>query len=235
MPSNVVNTKTLLPLTSLEVYALAGELVSTKSPSEVFAKETTVDEQLPWDWNHVAHSVWKTDNRKIVLFDGDCNLCNGGVNLLLDMDTSNEFRFCSLSSKFVQSLLAAHGKDPNDRSSIVVIAPLQQPAKGKLPSKYLHKSEAVMAIASKLEGAPSWVKAMTAVGTLAPAKVSDWLLEIVADNRHRVGGKVDESCRLDLDGEFEGRFLNDWEHEDFFVPRKNEEELQKEYSDIIFS
>ena len=161
--------------------------------------------------------VWKLDMRPVIMFDGDCNLCNGGVNMLLDMDTSNEFRFCSLSSKFGQSMLVAHGKDPDDRNSIMIISPKQMDSETEnVGSKMLQKSEAVMKIASKLEGAPSWVKAMTAAGTVAPTVVSNWLLQIVADNRHRVAGEYDQ-CRLDFDGEYDGRFLNDYEHEELFM------------------
>ena len=178
---------------------------------------TQIEELLPWDWRNVAQEVWKLDMRSVILFDGDCNLCNGGVNMLLDMDTSSEFRFCSLSSKFGQSMLVAHGKDPDDRNSIIVISPKRMDSKAeKVGSTMLQKSEAVMKIASKLEGAPSWVKAMTAAGTVAPTVLSDWLLQIVADNRHRVAGEYDQ-CRLDFDGEYDGRFLNDYEHEELFV------------------
>jgi hypothetical protein len=53
---------------------------------------------LDWDWRAVVQEAWKLDPRPIVMFDGDCNLCSGAVNRLLDMDTSNEFWFCSLSS-----------------------------------------------------------------------------------------------------------------------------------------
>lgn len=80
----------------------------------------------------------------------------------------------------------------------------------------LQKSEAVMKIASKLESAPSWVQAMTAAGTVAPTFLSNWVLQIVADNRHQVAGSYDQ-CRLDFDGEYDGRFLNDYEHEELFA------------------
>ena len=175
---------------------------------------------LNWDWNAAVQEAWKLDPRPIIMFDGDCNLCSGAVNMLLDMDTSNEFRFCSLSSKFGASLLVAHGKEPDDKNSIMVIVRTGEITKdGLVKSHFLQKSDAVMVIASKLGGAPGWVKAMTALGSVAPAAVSDWLLQIIADNRYRVAGQLEESsCRLDLDGEYEGRFLNDYEHPHLFEP-----------------
>jgi predicted DCC family thiol-disulfide oxidoreductase YuxK len=189
---------------------------------------------LEWDWKGVMQEIWKTDQRDIILFDGECNLCNGGVNMLLDLDTSNEFRFCSLHSNFAKSMLVACGKHPEDRDSIMVISPVNPDAK-IVKSKYLEKSEAVMRIASKLAGAPKWVKAMTAVGDVAPKSVSDWILQIIANNRHKIElGEEYSSCRLDFDGEYDGRFLNDYEHEHLFEPM-DEDKLRDKYSSVVFS
>eukprot|EP00797_Seminavis_robusta_P031705 Sro694_g188550.1 Protein of unknown function, DUF393 (166) ;mRNA; r:43574-44071 len=165
--------------------------------------------------------------------------------MLLDLDTNNEFRFCSLSSKFGQSLLVAHGKEPDDRDNILVIEPLPQQQSSSddatnivVQSHSLQKSQAVMAIVQRLEGAPAWVKAMTKVGTVAPSQVSDWFLQLVADNRHTIGDAMEEdysSCRIDFDGEYDGRFLNDYEHTHLFEPYNPEEDIKKKFNDIIFS
>lgn len=194
-----------------------------KTTTTTTTSSSTTAAALPWNWQAVVDQVWKDDLRPIIMFDGECNLCNGGVNMLLDMDTNNEFRFCSLSSKFGQSLLVAHGKDPDDRNSIMVIVPKKaknrQQARNQktTTSRYYEKSRAVLSIASRLGGAPSWVKSMTAVGTVAPVAVSDWMLQVVADHRHRIHLSDEyDQCRLDLDGEYEGRFLNDHEHEELF-------------------
>jgi len=41
---------------------------------------------VSWDWQQVAKQVFEEDDRPIILFDGHCNLCNGGVNFALDHD-----------------------------------------------------------------------------------------------------------------------------------------------------
>lgn len=41
---------------------------------------------VSWDWQQVAQQVFEKDDRPIILFDGHCNLCNGGVNFALDHD-----------------------------------------------------------------------------------------------------------------------------------------------------
>ena len=43
-----------------------------------------------WDWKEVASSVFEADQRPIILFDGHCNRCNGGVNVAIDHDPSGE-------------------------------------------------------------------------------------------------------------------------------------------------
>lgn len=207
---------------------------SSKSVTTTTKSSSENNYQLDWDWKSVMLEIWKDDQREIILFDGECNLCNGGVNMLLDMDTNKEFRFCSLHSNFAKSMLVACGKHPEDRDSIMVISPVNPGAK-IVRSRYLEKSEAVMLIASKLGGAPQWVKTMTTVGGVAPKAVSDWVLKIIADNRHKI--KLSDeysSCRLDFDGEYDGRFLNDYEHEHLFEPM-DEDKLRDKYSDVVFS
>jgi hypothetical protein len=39
-----------------------------------------------WDWEELASSAFASDDRPIILFDGKCNLCNGGVNFAIDHD-----------------------------------------------------------------------------------------------------------------------------------------------------
>ena len=39
-----------------------------------------------------ADDYFATDKRPIILFDGVCNLCNGGVNLALDLDPPAQIR-----------------------------------------------------------------------------------------------------------------------------------------------
>jgi predicted DCC family thiol-disulfide oxidoreductase YuxK len=57
-------------------------------------------------------------------YDGVCNLCNGGVNFMLDWDRPSqlkgEFRFAALQSEVGRALLRRGGRAENDISSIVL-------------------------------------------------------------------------------------------------------------------
>ena len=44
-------------------------------------------------------------NKKIILFDGICNLCNDVVLKLIKIDKKNTFMFASLQSKSGQELI----------------------------------------------------------------------------------------------------------------------------------
>jgi hypothetical protein len=49
-------------------------------------KDSQPKRVYPWDYNAIANSVFESDKRPVILFDGVCNLCNGGVNFALDHD-----------------------------------------------------------------------------------------------------------------------------------------------------
>lgn len=44
-----------------------------------------------FDYVQIAKDVFKKDKRPVILFDGVCNLCNGGVNFALDNDSVGKF------------------------------------------------------------------------------------------------------------------------------------------------
>ena len=76
------------------------------------------------DWQALAQKVFETDERPIILYDGICNLCNGGVNFMLDWDSPNEergnFRFAALQSDVGRALLQRSGRSPEDCNSIIL-------------------------------------------------------------------------------------------------------------------
>jgi len=72
------------------------------------------------DAGSLAQKVFATDERPIILYDGICNLCNGGVNFMLDWDSPNEergnFRFAALQSDVGNALLERSGRRADDVS-----------------------------------------------------------------------------------------------------------------------
>lgn len=151
---------------------------------------------LDFDWEATAKGVFEKDDRPVILFDGVCNLCNGGVNFALDHDSVGNFRFASLQSKVGQSLLIRAGKKPNDISSIVLVT----------PNEAYFKSDAVIRIAAKLEGNPL-LPLMGTLGPFVPRFVRNTVYDFVARNRYRFGEA--DQCRMDFDNEYGSRFVSD--------------------------
>jgi predicted DCC family thiol-disulfide oxidoreductase YuxK len=151
---------------------------------------------LDFDWKKIASTVFEKDARPIILFDGVCNLCNGGVNYAIDHDEQAKFRFASLQSVIGQSLLVRSGKEPNDTSSIVLVT----------KDDAFFKSDAVIKIASELEGNPI-LPLIGRLGPYVPSFVRNFVYNFVAKNRYSFGEA--EQCRIDFDGEYDSRFVSD--------------------------
>ena len=130
--------------------------------------------------------------RPIVLFDGVCNMCNGGVNFILDWDTEAQLRFSALQSDTGRALLQMCGRSPDDISSIVLV----------YESHCYLKSDAILRIARVCE-AP--LPALAAFGLAFPNLLRDGAYDVVAANRYSVFGKSDQ-CRLG-DDTFADRFI----------------------------
>ena len=143
----------------------------------------------------VAGALFSTDKRPIILFDGVCNLRNGGVNLALDLDPPGKLRFAALQSDAGRALLVRAGRDPSDISSIVLV---------EEHGAYV-KSDAVLRIATYLEN-PA-LPAAGALGMVFPGVLRDAVYDLVAANRYELLGLKDE-CRLG-DDRFDDRFVAD--------------------------
>ena len=59
--------------------------------SEASSSESTLESESEFDWDAIAKDVFRKDNRPVILFDGVCALCNGGVNFALDNDSKGTF------------------------------------------------------------------------------------------------------------------------------------------------
>ena len=118
---------------------------------------------------------------KLVVFDGVCVLCSGGVRFVLAHERAPEFYFASAQCGLGQRVLAALGQPLDGNNSVVVID------SGR---SYL-KSDAVIQVAQSLKSPWSWVAALR----LLPHGLRDWLYDCLARRRYRLFGRYD-SCVL---------------------------------------
>lgn len=132
----------------------------------------------------------------IVLFDGECNLCNGVVRFLIERDkTGKAFRFAAQQSDAGQKLIAQSGYQT--KAGEPIADTLLVFADGKL----LTHSNAALELARYL---PAPYPALLATKIL-PKFLRDAAYRFVARNRYRWFGKQDQ-CLMPTP-ELKARFL----------------------------
>ena len=118
-------------------------------------------------------------NKKIILFDGVCNLCNDSVQLIIERDKNDVFRFASLQSEVGQKLTSERGIDPEAMDSIILIEP---------GIAYYEKSTAALEISKHLTGGYSLLRYFS----FLPEGFRNGVYDIIAKNRYKWFGKKDE-------------------------------------------
>ncbi|NCT17074.1 MAG: thiol-disulfide oxidoreductase [Flavobacteriaceae bacterium CG_4_8_14_3_um_filter_34_10] len=132
-----------------------------------------------------------TGTKKIVLFDGVCNLCNYSVTLIIKKDKKDIFRFAALQSEIGRHLIQKYHIDTSKLDSILLI-------EGKY---YTYKSTAALRIAKYLKG---WYS-LFYVFIIFPPIVRNFFYDIIAKNRYKWFGKK-ESCMIPTP-ELKAKFL----------------------------
>ncbi|MEH7419082.1 thiol-disulfide oxidoreductase DCC family protein [Neobacillus drentensis] len=127
---------------------------------------------------------------RIILFDGQCNLCNSSVQFILKRDLNGIFKFTSIQGKIGQELLKKHGLR-TDINSFVLLE----------DGKFYLKSDAALRVCKELMG--FW-KLLTIL-LVVPPFLRDYVYNYVASNRYKWFGK-NESCLLPSP-EWKSRFL----------------------------
>jgi predicted DCC family thiol-disulfide oxidoreductase YuxK len=131
-------------------------------------------------------------NKKIILFDGVCNLCNSSVQFVIKHDQKDIFRFVSLQSDLGKKIINHIGIANQNIDSIL----LYQPG-----IAYYYKSDAALQIAKNLDGFLHF----GTIFKILPMIFRNSIYDYVAKNRYKWFGKQ-ENCLL-LSPELEAKFL----------------------------
>jgi|SRR5690606_14660357 len=132
-------------------------------------------------------------HKKLLLFDGVCNLCNASVQYIIKHDTKDVFLFAPLQSEVGKQLIEAYNIDTKKTDSIILYAP----EKG-----IDYKSNAALKIAKHL-GFP---RNLMVLFFIVPAFIRNWVYDYIAKNRYRWYGKK-ESCMIPTP-ELKNKFLD---------------------------
>ena len=131
--------------------------------------------------------------KKIILFDGVCNLCNGAVQFIIKRDKRSVFKFASLQSEIGKQLTKERGIDTELLDSIILIEP---------GIAYYSKSTAALEIMKSFGG----IWSLTRLFTVLPEGFRDIVYDFIAKNRYKWFGKKD-ACMIPTP-ELQSRFLD---------------------------
>ena len=120
--------------------------------------------------------------KKIILFDGICNLCEASVQFVIKYDKKDVFRFVALQSELGKEIIKHIGLENKNIDSVILYEP---------GIAYNYKSAAALEISKNLGG-------FFHLGTLfklIPNGLRNLLYDYVAKNRYQWYGKK-ESCLI---------------------------------------
>ena len=121
-------------------------------------------------------------DKRIVMFDGVCNLCNSSVNYIIDRDHDDLYRFVALQSELGKELQQYLGISETNLDSIILYIPNEA---------YYIKSSAALKIMQSFKG----VWKLSYIFNVLPTTFRDKIYDYVAKNRYKWYGKK-EQCRI---------------------------------------
>ncbi|NMT34901.1 thiol-disulfide oxidoreductase DCC family protein [Stenotrophomonas maltophilia] len=117
----------------------------------------------------------------VIVFDGVCALCNRWVRFLLHFDRKERYRFAAMQGERGSALLRAHGLDPQDPASFLLLD-----AQGTWTD-----TDAILRVLAGLGG--GW--RLSGVLKVLPRGWRDAAYRALARNRYRWFGRHD-ACHL---------------------------------------
>ncbi|AXT51770.1 DUF393 domain-containing protein [Aquimarina sp. BL5] len=122
-------------------------------------------------------------NKSIIIFDGECNLCNGVVGWLMQFAPEDLFHFIPFQSPQGQKLLKEHGY-PTQRLDTVILIDEN--------GSHTH-SDGFLRIVSKI---PKW-KRVAALLAFVPRMLRDGIYRLASRNRVKWFGQS-QSCTINF-------------------------------------
>lgn len=122
-----------------------------------------------------------SSDKKIVLFDGVCNLCETSVQFIIQHDKNDAFLFAAIQSEIGQKIINHLGLENRGIDSIILYEPNQA---------YYYKAEAAKLILKELNTWKSLLYPLIPTGM-----IGNFFYDYVAKNRYKWYGKK-ESCMM---------------------------------------
>jgi predicted DCC family thiol-disulfide oxidoreductase YuxK len=133
-----------------------------------------------------------THDKKIILFDGVCNLCNYTVQFVLKRDKKNQFLFGSLQGKYGQEILTKNHLPTDSFNSFMLLE----------EDRLYTRSSGALRMLKHLGGGWGLLYAFIIV----PEFIRDAVYNLIAKNRYKWFGKKEE-CWVPTPA-YKARFLD---------------------------
>jgi predicted DCC family thiol-disulfide oxidoreductase YuxK len=114
-------------------------------------------------------------DKSLLLFDGDCGLCNGLMQFIIKRDKKNKFLFAPLQSAIGQAILKSEGLQINYLNSFIYIS----------EEKRFEKSTATLSLLRDLGG--FWE--VCYVFIIVPKPIRDWVYDVISKYRRKIIGR----------------------------------------------
>ncbi len=132
----------------------------------------------------------------VLLYDGECGLCNASVRLLLRTDRAARLKFAPLQSALAQSYLKKQGLPTADFDSLVFVPDWNTQETGA----YRLRTDGALAAAATVGGGWKFITWLRIV----PRGLRDFFYKLVAKSRYALFG---EYRPKPLPPEWQARFL----------------------------
>lgn len=132
------------------------------------------------------------DEKKIILFDGECNFCDKSVQFIIKRDPKAYFQFASIQSNVGQGLMKEYNI-PQNLDSLLLLD----------NNEWYDQSTAALRIAKHLSA--GWKLAYCLL--FIPKRFRDYFYRFIANHRYRIFGKKN-TCTIPSP-QMRKRFLND--------------------------
>lgn len=130
------------------------------------------------------------ENKYIILFDGECNLCSFWVKYTLERDKKDIFRFASLQSKIGKKYLNQLNIKANTNTVILIEE-----------DRYFRKSTVALHVLKNLGGIQSIFYGFIII----PTFIRDFFYDLIAKHRYQLFGT--KACELPLNKNYAHKFL----------------------------
>lgn len=122
-----------------------------------------------------------TAEHPVILFDGECNLCNGFIQFIISNDPDAKFRFAPLQSDIASDLLEEDRSLRPPLTSMILVD----------DGECYEKSAASLRLADYM----GWPYQILSVLRLLPRGFRDIVYDEIASRRYQWFGKKDECMR----------------------------------------